>query len=52
VESCRKNAIVVREAPEVDLEKYDRCGRCARSCVLVRYADKLVGGQDGRAKEP
>jgi len=42
--ACRKNALVVRESPEVDLERCDQCGKCARSCVLVRYADKLVAG--------
>jgi len=46
VKSCRKNAIVVRQAPEVDWSRCDRCGRCARSCVLVKYADKLVAGPD------
>jgi ferredoxin len=28
--------------PEVDWNRCDRCGRCAKSCVLVKYADKLA----------
>jgi phosphoadenosine phosphosulfate reductase len=42
LQSCRKNALIVREAPEVDWEKCDQCGRCAKACVLVKYADKMV----------
>jgi len=42
VKACKKGAMKVWQAPGVDLSRCDHCGRCAKSCVVVKYADKLV----------
>lgn len=42
VRACPNGAIKIVDAIEVDSEKCDLCGKCAESCVVAHYFDKLA----------
>jgi len=44
VRACPEKAITLDESITVDEEKCTRCGKCAESCVVAHYFDKLAGG--------
>jgi len=44
VRACPTGAIVMRDTIEIDPEKCDQCGKCAESCVVAHYFDKLACG--------
>jgi phosphoadenosine phosphosulfate reductase len=48
--TCPKNALMVEEGPVVDPSRCSRCMKCGKACVLVHYADKMVG--DGGSRQP
>ena len=41
---CPRKAIRIDGGMRVDPERCTSCGRCERSCMVVHYYDKLVGG--------
>lgn len=43
VRACPSGAITLNEAITVDEEKCTLCGKCAESCVVAHYFDKLAG---------
>ncbi|MCU0859149.1 MAG: phosphoadenosine phosphosulfate reductase family protein [Thermoplasmata archaeon] len=43
VRACEKGAIALKEGITVDEERCDMCGKCAESCVVAHYFDKLAG---------
>ena len=43
VRACEKGAIKLEETITVDEERCDMCGKCAESCVVAHYFDKLAG---------
>ena len=45
VRTCPTGAITMRDFIEVDDAKCDQCGKCAESCVVAHYFDKLAGGE-------
>jgi phosphoadenosine phosphosulfate reductase len=44
VRACPEKAITLDEWITVDEERCTRCGKCAESCVVAHYFDKLAGG--------
>jgi len=43
VRACPSKAITLKDAIYVDQDRCDRCGKCAESCVVAHYFDKLAG---------
>jgi len=50
VRGCPKKALRpdAEKVPELDASKCTRCMKCGKSCVLVHYADKMVGERGSR----
>jgi len=43
VRTCQTDAIVLKDEIFVDETKCNACGKCAESCVVAHYFDKLAG---------
>lgn len=41
--ACEKGAIKLGDGITVDEAICDKCGKCAESCVVAHYFDKLAG---------
>lgn len=43
--ACPNNAIRIKGGMRVDPMRCNQCGKCERSCMVVHYYDKIVGGK-------
>jgi phosphoadenosine phosphosulfate reductase len=50
VRACPTGAIKLEGFVQVDAEKCNQCGKCAESCVVAHYFDKLAGGMPASDK--
>ena len=49
VRTCPTGAITLSDMIRVDEERCDSCGKCAESCVVAHYYDKLAGDISNKA---
>ena len=52
VAACPERCITLEGAITIDGQKCVRCGRCADSCVVAHYYDKLAGGLTASGERP